>query len=264
MGGQLVDEWFRRIDVCLDLPGVDVGEELVPAAHNDQFVASGKRWKRHDTDQGKTGFEVGSRNALFLRVYDKLLQTRSQPAVYQTAMEQRRWNGELPKAATRVEYSIAKAWLDRFGLSSSDEVLRRLPDIMARVIDGPFVLFRMTDRPVLKGTKNQSRIPTHPLWEMVGEAFKEFAGPSGQELEPIERGTMALSRIFANLKGYITTAAVEMGMLVESFPDAISVVRELNRRNEATDSDWQQAYEPKARKSGLSEDMTAFPFGDAA
>lgn len=264
LGGELFDEWFKRFDVCLDLPGVNIREQLIPAIENAQFMQSAKEWQLFVGNQGKTGFAVGNRKNVRLNVYDKFCEVSKKSPEYLEAMKARRWGGHLPSAATRVEYTITKSWLDRFGISNSGSAIEKLPEVMTRLLDGPYVFFRMTELPLPKGTRNQGRVPTLPLWAQIADHFKEHAGNPKSELQPIRHGEISLSRLYATVRGYITSAAVQMRMPIECFDDAIAVVRELHKRNESTDDDWQQAFKVKARKSGLLEEMTAFPFGRAA
>ena len=264
IGGSLHDEWFRRVDICMDLPGLCVRDELVPAIEAKQFTGSVKRWKLHHGHQGKTGFTLGNRKYLQLISYNKALEVVEQGEEYRAAMVSRRWGGRVPTEATRVEYTITKGLLAKFGVVDSDGFFERLPDVMERLTNGPYVFFRMTERPIVKGMKNQDRVPTHALWQEIVDRFKRFGGEPQRPLEPIAYGQIGLSRLYKTVIGYLASAAVQMRIPVESLDDGVEVLRELSKRNESDDDDWQRSFLTKARKSGLLEEMISFPFGRAA
>lgn len=75
LGGMVKDFWTKRIDVCLDVPGFDLNDWLLPAFAQQHFLTNASKWNPWDGKQGCTGFTVGSRRRASLNVYDKLKQT---------------------------------------------------------------------------------------------------------------------------------------------------------------------------------------------
>jgi len=124
LGGTVVDEWVKRIDLCLDVPGLSLQRELLPVFEAGHLTTTASVWNPWDGKKGKTGFTVSSRGRVTLNCYDKVIDVlRKGDGVYLAAMEQRRWHGRTPDAATRIEYQVRKAWLDSYQLRTAELVL---------------------------------------------------------------------------------------------------------------------------------------------
>jgi hypothetical protein len=264
LGGVIVDEWPRRIDVCLDLPGVSVTEELQPAFEQAQFLTVAKQWNSFDGREGKTGFKVGSRARLQCNVYDKLRDSmNNHNCVYHRAMIDRRWNGLIPKHATRVEYQMKRAWLSNYGgIRTVDEALSRMGDIVAKLVSHDHLpFFCLTTTKPDRANKHQSRAEVLPLWDRIVSTMIARAGDRMEELRPIKRNEITAKKAYQMVRGFLTTVASQWGYPVESLEDGIEVLKELYRRNDGIAADWELRWEAKARKAGTYDDIASFNFG---
>ncbi|MDQ3331231.1 MAG: hypothetical protein M3552_11340 [Planctomycetota bacterium] len=98
LGGDLIDAWIRRMDVCVDLPGIAMRDELVPAVLEGRFVTTAKKWKVHYDNGAVTGFEFGKAPRLRIVCYDKKQEIETRSPVYRQALLQNRWGGGLIRA----------------------------------------------------------------------------------------------------------------------------------------------------------------------
>jgi hypothetical protein len=261
LGGKLMDEWIRRIDLCLDVTDLDLREELFPAFLEERFITTAVNWNPWMGKGGPTGFSVGRGSRASLNVYDKRFDAfNRQTEDYQLAMIDRRWGGRIPDAATRVEYEIRKSWLDEYGYRDADTVLRDLGSIVWKLCGADSrTLFRMTSEMVDREGKHQSRAESMPLWAwLMSEMVKGF-GVSARSLKPIRRGAMCHKRAFGMVKGLLTGVAAQRGVPCDSLEDAVAVLRTLHEANWASDEDWRSAWEFKARKLGTLDSVMAFP-----
>lgn len=66
-------------------------------------------------------------------------------------------------------------------------------------------------------------------------------------------------RAFANVKGYITADAARRGQVIQTLGDAIDQLKMMHENNWATDEDWKQTWEEKARRFATLDSTTEFP-----
>lgn len=260
LGGVIVDEWIRRIDLCLDLPEFDLLDELMVSFEQSHFVSTAKRWNAWDGVSGKTGFTVGSRGRVLLNVYNKLLDTFARhDGVYQLAMKERRWGGKIPEAATRVEYQLAGEWLRSLGLKSTDTVLRSLASVVAKVAGSPpRAFFCLTDRDPDAANHHQSRARVLPSWKHVIDAMQHHAGIPGPELKPLQRGNATVKQIWNMVRAYLVSGAASLGHIIENLDDAKNVLGLLAERNDCCDADLFDRWSAKARKLGTLDEVLRF------
>lgn len=262
LGGNLIDEWTWRLDLCLDLPGVDLKNELMPAFEAGQFLTTSQKWSLWDGKAGKTGFTVRAGKGVKLNVYDKrhdVLAVRVFDEDYRQGMILRRWGGVVPEAAARVEYQIGSEWLRHFGVRNVGELLANLGSVVVELTkSNPHPLFWMTDSTPDRENKHQSRANVLPAWESITTAFRRLAGEPRQPLVPVPRGTMAFQRLAGMVIGLVIRAAALMGRLCENVDDLLDVVRVLCERNFITDEMIREKWEFKARKAGMLENPTSF------
>lgn len=265
LGGVMLDEWPRRLDVCLDLPGTNLNDDLQPAFERGQFLTSAKKWNPFDGREGKTGFVVGSRALVRCIVYDKLVDSvMNHDPVYLQAMIDRRWNGTTPDHATRVEFQIGRDWLaNKQGIRTVDEALFRMGDIAARFLSHERIpFFCLTSTVPDRKNKHQSRAEVLPLWDRIVTTMQTLAGERLQDLRPIRRGEITAKRGYQMIRGYLTTIGAQFEMNVESLEDGIEVLKELDRRNDGQAIEWASRWEVKARKAGTYGKVVSFGFGD--
>jgi|GEM_PF-1807802 len=262
LGGYSTDRWIRRIDVCLDLPDVDLCEWMLPAFLDQRFLSSASRWNPWDGRQGCSGFTVGNMKSLTLNVYDKLRSTLKQSEAYQLGMRQNRWGGCVPKSATRIEYQIRKMWMDQFQISQSKEVFQSLPAILHRLTEPekrPF--FVMTTSKIDRVNKHQSRAERHPDWMKVVGTFRTLIGTPTEPLRKIERGQLTCLKAGQMALGYLTSFAAQTGRLIETASDLLDTAKALFEINGFSDEMIHSKWLKKALAAGTLNEPQSFDFG---
>lgn len=263
-GGTLVDEWVRRIDLCLDVPEFDLHERVFPACHAGQYLSTMRRNSSHRESTRTTGFAIGSSPGARLTIYDKLAEVRQKnDAAYGEAMIAHRWNGVFPKSAARVEYQMHREFFQQFdGLKNATDLMNRLPDIVERLIQTdqrPF--FQLTDAVPDREGRHQSRVGVLPEWAAIIALIRSQVDKPRQPLKRLERNLISAKRACANAIGYLTSAAADLGIVVERKADLVSVLEELMKRNDVCDDVIRLKWEDKARRCGTFEEVCQFPFG---
>ena len=170
LGGEIIDGWFKRIDVCLDIAHKLLMRILLSSFREGRYITS----SRTRIPPRLTCFEIASKG-IRLRVYDKLaeMQTHKHNNAYRAAML-RRWGGVVPQHATRVEYQLRKEWLYALNLHTVPRVLARLHEVVAAcTADGPRSFFRMTKKYPDAKNGNHSHAKTDPVWEWIISAMRE-------------------------------------------------------------------------------------------
>jgi hypothetical protein len=259
--GELFDTWFKRLDLCLDLPGVSLTEAFLPAFRENQFVTSASRWNAWDGREGVSGFTAGSNKRLQLNVYDKLREVSRKSELYQRAMKLR-WGGTNPASATRIEHQIRKQWLDQFILIKADDVLQSLPAIVDRlteIVQRPF--FVLTAEAVDRLNKHQGRTQRLPAWLQAVATFRTLAGAAPVQLERVQRSQLSCPKAIRTALGYLTTAAANRDACVTTVHEVVEFLREMLELNDLTDADVAQSWEKKARQLGIYRSSQDFPFG---
>ena len=215
LGGRVVSEKISRVDLCVDIPGLDV-RELQEAVERGQFITRANHVKPQwdlARDQ-KTGFIAG-KAPLYLTVYDKAAQLMGRGgADYAQAMIDRRWSGEAPKTATRVEFQCGRRWLLEQGVSSAWDFFG-LQGAIAEKLTQEW--FRVTDQPVDRENRNQSRAKTLPLWVTVQAGFRRVFGEPEGELVPIQRDKIEPFRLIKQGRGCLRNALLQMGFKCETY-----------------------------------------------
>jgi hypothetical protein len=262
IGGTLRDEWVKRIDLCLDLPGLAVQEELQQAFDGEQFLTTFRQWRPFDGVGGKKGFSLFGAGACTVNVYDKLADAfERHDGVYQLAMKSRRWGGITPEAATRVEYQLRRPWLSRYReCASASSVFENLGTIVGKLVNtGTRPLFMLTDRTPDKKNKHQSRCEVLPLWAAIARRFQDAAGEPRGTLTPIPRWEAAFPRLYAMGVGALTSAAAKMGLVLESPADVATVVEKLMENAGVPANDLAKRWARKSHQTGTHDDLMSFP-----
>jgi hypothetical protein len=259
----LEDEWFRRLDLCLDLPGCDWETTFAYVCEGKQYMGSATRSSPHREGGDTTGFSVKTGNA-DLVLYDKLRETLTKkPEAYRHAMILNRWGGELPDHATRIEYQLRRQWFADLALTTVESVMGNLPNVVTRIArfeEHPF--FVLTDCVPDREGHHQSRAGVLLEWRRAIERMRELAGKPFDKLRRIDRGMMDAKRCFQNVIGYLITALVQLGVYVESRRDLEEGFSTLLNRNEIDDETIQRKWADKARRAGTFEAVSKFPYGD--
>jgi hypothetical protein len=209
LGGKVVDEKLTRADFALDIANLEVGV-LQEAVERRQFItrAASVDPKWDVLHERKTGFTAG-KCPLHMTVYDKTQQLIGrEDHLYVQAMIDRRWGGELPYVATRIEFQCSRPWLMQNGVSSPQDFFRLQGSIIEK-LTGDW--FRLTDRPVDRKHNNQSRADTLPAWAVIQEAFRRIYGRPEGELVPVRREKIQPSRLIKQARGCLRNALLQMG-----------------------------------------------------
>ncbi|NCC94381.1 MAG: hypothetical protein EOM10_14035 [Opitutae bacterium] len=226
MGGEIDQVKLSRIDVCLDMPGVGM-DEFATAAAEWRYVSRLKNhrgWESGDREKKSSGRTVlFGKLPLQLEVYDKLAEVRaSRNSRKLELMMARRWNGEMPAQAVRVEFRLGRAKLREFGIDTPEDFYRKrrtLVDYLCR--DG----FRFTTGPVDR--LNTSRAATLPLWMEVHAAFAAWAGqPNGEVLEPLPHGPVDVTGLLRSGYGLLRAIGRAQDRQAVGFEDYCAWVEE--------------------------------------
>lgn len=214
MSGVVVREKLTRVDLCLDVANLDVGE-LQRLVDRDQFVTRAKRGKGFsDIMQRRgTGFTFGT-HPVRLVVYDKLAEQQgTHDALYLQALVERRWGGTLPEKATRIEFQLGRSWLTKHGIDSPADIFERAGTVLDKLA-GEW--FRITDEPVDRENKHQGRAATHPLWQAIHGAFLAVFGQPIGTLAPLERRRVDPESLVKQGVGCFARAILQSGLPMES------------------------------------------------
>jgi len=134
LGGVITDEWVRRIDICVDIPGINPGDVLFPACESQQYISTVKKAATFREHSKITGFTIGSRNRLQIQIYDKLNEScGNHDVVYCEAMVQKRWK-KFPSCATRVELKIGRDWISQWSQDRANDIIENLGTVVHRVL----------------------------------------------------------------------------------------------------------------------------------
>jgi hypothetical protein len=159
---------ISRADVCVDLPGVDVTEFTRPAL-NGHEITRAKRGTLHfgeTASDHETLYRGGQR--VMMRIYDKRKETRFDPAKEAVLIE-KRWGGELPEAATRVEFQLGRELLkERWEIHTFDDLEAKGPQLVTWLTTQ---WYRLAECVVDRENRNHSRASTAAVWQRVCEAF---------------------------------------------------------------------------------------------
>lgn len=184
LGGRLDDSWIKRIDVCLDISGRSVIDELIQKLRDGCFVTSSRDQKGENSpikiyDQG---FAIPT-EGIRLTAYDKIAEMKKEERGndYWQAMIQNRWGGVLPTYATRVEFQVRKGRLFELGMKTAPDVLNRLNEVVAHVTsEASRSFFRFTATPPDLKNGHHSRAKTLPLWKEIIECLQRGFQPLSQ------------------------------------------------------------------------------------
>lgn len=261
IGGKLSDEWLRRLDICIDLPNVDLSEELYPALRARQFVTTCRDRKYYERGERATGFAVGNSARLRVQIYDKFLDAfMNHDSVYLAAMQQRRWGEELPRGATRVEWQLGRAWLTQYGLDTATSALERLPDVFGKVSES----FRITSSVPDRKNLHQSRAETHPLWQRIVDIGSETIGNVEEPLVRLNRSQLNEQRAVRQIVGFATSIADRRGTICETKADLLRLIDETLEGNDVTDDEIFEKFARKAKASGTWQSIFSFPGKEVA
>jgi hypothetical protein len=217
LGGEPIELKLSRGDLCLDIANLSAFDlhELVKSGHFITHASHVRPAIDYLTDK-ITGFYAG-KTPLYLTVYDKVAERMGKvDQLYNQALIDRRWYGQLPRVAARIEYQLRRPWLLEKGISTPRDFLDRRGSLTETLTKD---WFRLTERKVDRRNKHQSRATTHPLWVGIQQAFQTVFGPSEGFLAPIKRNKITPIELAAQARGCIAACLLQMGIELHSYED---------------------------------------------
>lgn len=215
LGGKPVLKRISRGDVCLDVVNLDV-QYLLALVKAQCFITRARTARPHInyvTEQ-ESGFSVG-KHPLYMTVYDKVRERFGKTdALYLQALIDRRWGGDIPDTAARIEFQMARNWFRDHGINSPEDFLLHR-GTLAELLTHEW--FRLTEGPVDREGKHQSRAKTHLLWLGIQEGFAAIFGPSQGELTPLDRERVQPIELARQGRGCLAACLLQMGIEVKSY-----------------------------------------------
>lgn len=174
MGGTILRHKLSRVDACVDLAGVAVTEFTKPfreyryvtrAQTGTEHFEVEMKASVHRRGRRDTGFSIGTK--IMLRIYDKLLEVKSQPSKQAIILE-RRW-GDMPEKATRVEFELKREALKSFQIDTIEQWEEKKASVMKYLCEE---WFRFVEK---NGNRtNTSRMKVLKVWQLVAQRFAEW------------------------------------------------------------------------------------------
>lgn len=181
LGGELIRTNVKRLDVCVDLAGVDIAP-FIESFNQGAYVCRAQDETAYKTHKRVTGYELGKR--VRCRIYDKAFEV-VQNEDKQQIMREKRW-GKDEVLATRVEFQLRSEILkERDCGGSVERVFEKLP-LLCDWLTSKWL--RLTDAAVDRKGKNQSKRSVSELWQQVQDYFRQWAGKNLESfVSPIKR-----------------------------------------------------------------------------
>lgn len=239
LGVETLETRVSRLDICLDQPGVDTAQ---PVRHfrREQYVSRARTWSMHGRGRKSTGFTMG-KSTTRLRIYDKVeeLQQQAGTAKHQLMID-KRWGGELPEHATRVEFQVRREALrETLGMTTVEEVFDGLATIADYCTND---WFRLTER-VDKENGNQKRAKTCQYWRHVQDGFKRWINqPSAPRVKPTKRPPEP-TRLARQMAGCAISLVASTTTRVADYGEFLGAVLEEVER--ATHDTWRESLADK-------------------
>jgi hypothetical protein len=171
MGCKIRKTKLSRVDMCTDHTGFHVSK-LVDLLRARCFKARGRNREVYEADcpvteyaSGRkiTGFVIGKR--VMVRAYDKLEETKRDEAK-RAMLVDKRWGGETPEHATRIEIQLRREKLRELGVDTWEDYVQKRSEIVGYVVASWLVF---TEEPV--DPNHTDRVVIHPLWRKVQRTF---------------------------------------------------------------------------------------------
>jgi hypothetical protein len=225
LGGEPVELKMSRGDLCIDICNLEATtlQQLVAAGH---FVTLARHVHPNVDYVSEiiTGFTAG-KSPMRLSVYDKIQERLGKvDRLYLQGLIDRRWYGAIPQAAVRVEYQMRRRWLLEQGIATPDDFLKRCGALSAKLTHD---WFRITEKPVDRANKHQSRAETHPIWKGIQAAFAGMFGEPEADLVPIRRDKIMPTELAKQARGCLVNCLLQMGMPLESYEQFAEMSRRL-------------------------------------
>jgi len=209
-----------RIDLCVDLVGVTIEDFYEPYVARHVIKRARKASTVENNDKIET-LKVGMGDVQ-VRIYNKLVEAAKNPEKFAIMMNHR-WGGNCEGGATRVEFQLrGDAIKEILGTNDHEVVSVSMPKLIEYLTDS---WFRMTDGPVDRENKHQSRAETSPLWKQVIQHFVDWAGEFKEAMvRPIRQIKVTTKQLEQQLSG-LMAAVLARSCSAESL-DPVAALRE--------------------------------------
>lgn len=209
-GGEIEFEIVSRVDMALDVMSLST-TPFYDAVRERRFITRIKRLK--EIEHYTRTLRFGS-HPMSMTIYDKLGEVRAKrdPALLDL-MVARRWHGETPRRAIRIEYRLGRQKLKEFGVSSPADYYRLRADVAGYLTHK---WLRFTSGPV--DWRNPSRAEILPEWQVVADGFAAWTGqPSGKVLAPLPPAPVDISQTIRAMHGLLEKVARDTGRTAITF-----------------------------------------------
>jgi hypothetical protein len=260
------------VDICLDLPGVKVdsfwdaiteSRYICRAKYKADYVGDDDKLdiERHQYGRSKTGVNIG-RGAILCRIYDKLREARKNEGKNEGKMPlliNNRWGGEIPAAATRVEFQLRREAIKGFqcGNKSVDTVAEYLQTrgAILRYLCNEWL--RLYTNPIdPHNTGRYKRDAFLDVWGKVCDFAENLFTSGGQVVRRVNKTPPEPKRLLAQAWGCLTSArALSTGASTDILEGAIDDLKKF-KANCVTDKDKEIVAKKHRRYSAVSPLVT--------
>ncbi len=202
IGGRLQELQVSRVDLCVDLPGLDI-TEFCDAFWEKRFVTRARFGSVYFRDWKKSGVQIGKGDIL-LRIYEKALETKRKGLKWEYLCKHR--YRDNPDKAVRVEIQLRRPVLKEMGINTYDDYEREKPGIAEYVLTN---WVRLHKNDVDRENRNQDKGEEHPLWTKVREAFKAWTGTVGEIVTRVKRCKAKAKALIKQAIGCLSAAQFE-------------------------------------------------------
>lgn len=210
LGGRIVANKVSRLDVCADLPDVDVRKFGV-ALLQQHVVTQVRRASIYLENFETEGVKLG-RGDIVCRGYCKTKEIKQKrDVVAQERMERIRWGGKAPEMSLRIEFQLRRKALKSLGVDSISDWFAKSGAVCAYLTHD---WLRVTTTKPDKANRNQGRAVTVDWWRDVVEAFNEWAGRMSRAARTTTQGAMDMEALTQSGVGcFLSALSVEVGAM---------------------------------------------------
>lgn len=231
MGATITREIIGRVDVAVDLPGVDV-REFYQAFAERRIITRAKKAKEfgeglyqvHRTGLNVTGITIG--RAPMLRIYDKLAEC-TDPTIRE-ALRVQRWGGEIPTTATRVEFQLRGEFLKRGGWVEIEPGKRKRLRAVESFADWQnaraLIVEYLTSKWVrfvdsIVDRRHTERATSTPLWSRIGAALRAMWDRASEFVPRLDRDKINPEALLNQIRGCFERVAAIKHRTIEAADD---------------------------------------------
>ncbi len=203
LGCVIEAEKLSRVDLCLDLPGINP-DVFVTAARERRYIMQSRTYREIESTSKTV---ILGKDPLSVSIYDRLAVVKRKPyhRELMDLMMHRRWNGIIPSHATRIEFRLRRDALKRFGIDKPYDYFKIRGDLVHHLCHKSF---RFTEQTVDR--RNTTRATILPLWHDVANGFAHWAGRTvGGPLRPLPKKPANVSHLIRQAYGLVQRIARE-------------------------------------------------------